>query len=135
MGATLSSFNWSEKSQAGHRLKLCSDRTLAKRQNEIWAMDFVSDQLFDGTKLRILTIVDVITRFNPAIDARKNYRADDVINTLERVTRTYGVPKEICGNGLEFISRALDLWAYKNGEFHHSHPLTASPPIACCPRG
>ncbi|OIO00645.1 MAG: transposase [Desulfovibrionaceae bacterium CG1_02_65_16] len=96
--------------------KLRSARTLAKRQNEIWAMDFVSDQLFDGTKLRILTIVDVFTRFSPAIDARKNYRADDVVNTLERVTRTYGVPKEIrVDNGPEFISRALDLWAYMNG--------------------
>lgn len=26
--------------------------------NEVWAMDFVHDQLFDGTKIRILTIVD-----------------------------------------------------------------------------
>lgn len=96
--------------------KLRADRTLASRQNEVWAMDFVSDQLFDGTRLRILTIVDVFTRFCPAIDARKSYRADDVVNTLECVTRRYGVPKEIrVDNGPEFISRALDLWAYMNG--------------------
>lgn len=96
--------------------KLRSDRTLASRQNEVWAMDFMSDQLFDGTRLRILTIVDAFTRFSPAIDARKSYRADDVVNTLERVTRKYGVPKEIrVDNGPEFISGALDLWAYMNG--------------------
>jgi len=96
--------------------KLRTDRTLASRRNEVWAMDFMNDQLFDGTRLRILTIVDVYTRFSPAIDARKSYRADDVVNTLERVTKKYGVPKEIrVDNGPEFISRALDLWAYMNG--------------------
>ena len=96
--------------------KLRSDRTLAKRQNEVWAMDFMSDQLFDGTRLRILTIVDAFTRFSPAVEARKSFKADDVVNTLERVTRKYGVPKEIrVDNGPEFISRALDLWAYMNG--------------------
>jgi len=42
--------------------KLRSDRALAKHQNEVWAMDFMSDQLFGGTRLRILTIVDVFTR-------------------------------------------------------------------------
>lgn len=38
--------------------KLRSDRTQASRQNDAWAMDFMSDQLFDGTRLRILTSVD-----------------------------------------------------------------------------
>lgn len=47
--------------------KLRSDRALAKHQNEVWAMDFMSDQIFYGTRLRILTIVDVFTRFSPAI--------------------------------------------------------------------
>lgn len=78
-------------------------------------MDFMSDQLFDGTRLRILTIVDAYTRFSPAIEARKSFKADDVVNTLDRVTRKYGVPEEIrVDNGPEFISRALDLWAYMN---------------------
>ena len=96
--------------------KLRNDRTRAGRQNEVWAMDFMSDQLFDGTRLRILTIVDAYTRFSPAIEVRKSYRADDVVNTLERVTRKYGVPKEIrVDNGPEFVSRTLDLWAYMNG--------------------
>lgn len=51
--------------------KLRSDRRLASRQNEVWAMDFLSAQLFGDTRLRILTIVDAFTRFSPAIDARK----------------------------------------------------------------
>lgn len=73
------------------------------------------DQLFDGARLRILTIVDVFTRFCAAIDARKSYRADDIVTALMRITRKHGVPKEIrVDNGPELVSRALDLWAYMN---------------------
>lgn len=91
--------------------KLRSDRTLARHQNEVWAMDFMSDQLFDGTRLRILTIVDIFTRFRPAIDARKSYRADDVVNALERVIRKYGVPKQIrVDNGRSSSAERLALW-------------------------
>lgn len=79
-------------------------------------MDFMSDQLFDGTRLRILTIIDAYTRFSSAGEARKSFKADDVVKTLERVPRRYGVPKEIrMDNGPEFISRMLDLWTYMNG--------------------
>jgi hypothetical protein len=34
----------------------------AGRPNELWSMDFVSDALFDGRRLRALTVVDVFTR-------------------------------------------------------------------------
>ena len=30
--------------------------------NEVWAMDFVSDQLFNGKRIRALTIIDTYTR-------------------------------------------------------------------------
>ena len=42
--------------------KLRQDRAVAGAPNEIWAMDFLSDQLFDGTRIRVLTIVDAHTR-------------------------------------------------------------------------
>lgn len=34
----------------------------ATRPNECWSMDFVSDSLFDGRRLRALTVVDAFTR-------------------------------------------------------------------------
>lgn len=90
--------------------KLRPERAVAAAQNEIWAMDFMSDQLFDGSRIRILTIVDAFTRFSPAVDPCRSYRADDVVDTLERITRMYGIPREIrVDNGPEFISKALDL--------------------------
>jgi len=33
-------------------------------------MDFMSDQLFDGRRIRILTVVDAYTKISPAVDAR-----------------------------------------------------------------
>jgi putative transposase len=96
--------------------KLRADRCTATAANEIWAMDFVHDQLFDGRKIRILTVVDLFTRLSPAIDVRQNYRGADVVATLERVARELGYPKTIrLDNGPEFISKELDLWAFMRG--------------------
>lgn len=66
----------------------------------------MSDQTFDGTKLRVLTIVDAPTRLSPAIDVRTSYRALDVVVTLERATAIYGLPKRICtAQGTEFTRK------------------------------
>jgi len=79
-------------------------------------MDFLSDQLFDGRKIRVLTIVDAYSKVSPAIDVRDRYTGADVVATLTRVCRDHGCPRTIrVDNGPEFISRDLDLWAYMNG--------------------
>ena len=79
-------------------------------------MDFISDQLFDGRRVRILMIVDAFGRLSPMIDVRQSYRGSDVVETLERVTRVHGMPGTIrVDNGPEFISKELDLWAWVNG--------------------
>ena len=52
------------------KAKLRDDRRPATRSNEIWAMDFVHDQLATGRKLRVLTIVDTFSRFSPATEVR-----------------------------------------------------------------
>lgn len=88
-------------------------RVTAMAANDCWSMDFLSDQLFDGRKIRVLTIIDNYTRVSPAIDVRLSYRGVDVVATLERVARLHGRPKRIrVDNGPEFISKELDLWAY-----------------------
>lgn len=48
-------------------------------------MDFLSDQLFDGRKIRVLSIVDNFTRVSPALDVRTSYRGSDVVETLDRI--------------------------------------------------
>ena len=79
-------------------------------------MDFLSDQLFNGRRILILTIVDAFSRLSPVIDVRPRYRGTDGAETLERVTGIHGTPQMIrLDNGPEFISKALDLWAWLNG--------------------
>lgn len=98
------------------KAKLRDDRRDAAGANETWAMDFVHDQLATGRRLRVLTIVDTYSRFAPALDARFSYRGEDVVTTLQRVCADIGYPKTIrVDQGSEFISRDLDLWAYKHG--------------------
>ena len=98
------------------RAKLRDDRAPASRPNEVWAMDFVHDQLATGRKIRILTIVDTYSRYSPTVDARFSYRGEDVVATLERVCGRIGYPKTIrVDQGSEFVSRDLDLWAYTCG--------------------
>jgi putative transposase len=106
------------------RAKLRDDRQAAVRPNDVWAMDFVHDQLATGQKLRVLTMVDTFSRFCPGLDARFRYRAEDVLATLERVCREVGYPRTIrVDQGTEFVSRDLDLWAYTKGvELDFSRP-------------
>lgn len=96
------------------KAKLREERSDVTHSNQVWAMDFVHDQLATGRRLRVLTIVDTHSRYAPATDPRFSYRGEDVVQTLERVCREVGYPKMIrVDNGSEFISRDLDLWAYQ----------------------
>jgi putative transposase len=64
----------------------------------------------------VLTIVDTWSRFAPTVDARFSYRAENVVETLDRVCAEIGYPKTIrVDQGSEFVSRDLDLWAYRHG--------------------
>jgi putative transposase len=77
------------------KAKLREDRQEAVRPNDVWAMDFVHDQLATGKKLHILAIVDTHSRFCPATDPRFTYRGEDVVQTLEKVCGQIGHPKTI----------------------------------------
>ena len=98
------------------KAKLRGDRGPATRPNEVWALDFLHDQLFDGRKIRVVTILDTFTRHAPAVEPRLSFRGADVVATLERVRKGIGFPETIrVGQGPEFISRDLDLWAFQRG--------------------
>lgn len=97
------------------RAKLRDDRKPATRTNEVWAMDFVHDQLACGTKIRVLTAIDTFSRYAMTVDPRLTYRGSDVVSTLDGVCRKNGYPSVIrVDQGSEFVSRDLDLWAYRH---------------------
>ena len=86
----------------------------ATRKDERWSMDFMHDQLQDGRRLRVLTVVDQYTREALATEARGSFSAHDVIDVLNRLSRSHRKPAVIqVDNGTEFTSRALDAWAYR----------------------
>jgi putative transposase len=83
---------------------------------ERWSLDFLSDSLADGRRFRILTIVDNVSRVSPAIAVGTSLTGERVVTLLTRLRSTVGVPQRIAiDNGPEFISKALDAWAYQNG--------------------
>jgi putative transposase len=84
--------------------------------NECWSMDFVSDALFDGRRFRALTIVDNYSRECLEIEIGQSLKAEDVVRVMQRLKLLRGVvAKRIkVDNGSEFISKALDLWAFEN---------------------
>ncbi len=87
-----------------------------EQPNACWSMDFVVDSLFNGHRFRALTIVDNYSRECLAIEAGQSLTGADVAAVVDRLVKVRGAPERIqCDNGTEFISRALDKWAYENG--------------------
>jgi hypothetical protein len=50
-------------------------------------MDFMSDQLFNGRPIRILTVVDIHTREGLSTHPRANFRAAQVVEVLDQLVR------------------------------------------------
>jgi putative transposase len=95
--------------------RLRQPKQLVRAINEIWSMDFVADALFDGRRLRALTIVDNYTRECLAIEVGQRLTGEDVAATLNRIKAVRGLPQTIkVDNGSEFISKVMDRWAYEN---------------------
>lgn len=84
-------------------------------RNDRWSMDFVSDQLADGRKIRTLNIVDDHTRECLAIEVDTSLSGFRVCRVLDRLVADRGHPARIItDNGPEFTSKVLDRWAYEH---------------------
>jgi putative transposase len=91
------------------KARLVEDRRPALGLNQTWDVDFVQDQLAMGRKMRVLTVVDIFSKYTPGVDPRFSYRAENVIKTLDLVCGQVGHPDTICiDQGSEFVSRDLD---------------------------
>jgi putative transposase len=82
--------------------------------NQSWSMDFVSDGLADGRRLRCLNIVDDCTRECVAIEVDTSLTGTRVKAVMQRLAETRGLPWSITvDNGPEFAGQMLDTWAYE----------------------
>lgn len=99
-----------------HRSSVRAPQVVAKNPNERWSMDFVSDCLVGGRKFRALAVVDQFTRECPLIVADASLTGQKVAIHLEKLRQNGRMAKLITvDNGSEFISKALDKWAYRHG--------------------
>lgn len=84
--------------------------------NQVWSMDFIWDWLRVGRRLKMLVIVDDFTRECLAIIPAHSLNGQRVAEILERLMEERGRPAAIrSDNGPEFISNALDAWAWEKG--------------------
>ena len=82
--------------------------------NQSWSMDFVSDGFVDGRRLRCLNIVDDFTKECLAIEVDTSLPGRRVVSVLEQLAERRGLPRSVTvDNGPEFVSKALDEWAYR----------------------
>ena len=126
-GLNLRSKRPKRRRAAAHRLA----RPEVAEANDCWTMDFVSDALFDGRRFWALTIIDQHTRECLAIHAARSIKGEEVVRIINRLIMEHGTPKRIrTDNGSEFISKALDRWAYEHAvtmDFSHPGKLLTTP--------
>ncbi len=80
--------------------------------NDRWSLDFGSDQLTDGRRFRILTVVDDCTRRCPGLVADTSLSGVRVAHELDRFMIERGKPKMVVSdNGSELTSNAIPAWA------------------------
>ena len=100
--------------------------------NQTWSIDFMSDSLNTGRKIRTFNVIDDYNRECLGIEVDHSLPAQRVVKSLEQLIEWRGKPKAIrCDNGPEYISHALREWAqamdielmYYNQANQHRMPI------------
>jgi len=71
------------------------EKPVANHPDESWSMDFMSDELYNGQRIRLLTLVDNFTRESPAIEVAECLGGQRVVEMLMRLAEERGLPKTI----------------------------------------
>lgn len=80
--------------------------------NQRWSMDFVSDQLVNGRRFRVLSIIDDCHRELVGQLTSVSITGRQVARFLDEIAdRRPLAPLIVCDNGPEFTSKAMFFWA------------------------
>jgi hypothetical protein len=83
---------------------------------QLWSLDFVHDACLNGTKLKILTVIDEFTRECLALEAHTSIKAAKVRSILSSLFTTHGQPKYLrSDNGPELVAHSLAIWLAVSG--------------------
>ncbi len=92
------------------------ERVKASHANENWSMDFISDESYDGWRIKLFTLMGNFTRESLATEVDRGLGGQRVVEVLMKVAMKRGFPEKIrVDNGPEFTSKILDQWAYLDG--------------------
>ena len=92
---------------------------LAQSVNEVWSMDFVSDSLSGGRRLKYLTVADDFSHESVDIVVDYGISGEYVTRVLDRAALFRGYPRAVrTDNGPEFTSRVFMAWAQAHGIRH-----------------
>ena len=84
--------------------------------NERWSLDFVSDQLSDGRRIRVLNIVDDYSRACVGQVVDTSISGQRMANYLDVLKLERGLPCSIVmDNGPEMTSKAMFFWSQESG--------------------
>ena len=87
--------------------------------NARWSMDFVTDRTRYGSNIRVLTVIDEVTRECLALEVDSSITGRKVTAVLNRIAIFRGLPQEILtDNGSEFTSNVMNAWAYDHKVEH-----------------
>jgi putative transposase len=85
---------------------------VATTPNETWSMDFVHDSCTNGTRIRVLTVVDDFTRSCPGLLTQSSIPGHRVTTFLDQRALIHGYPKSIrVDHGPEFTGKHFQQWA------------------------
>lgn len=109
----------------GKRRRKCASGTRVPRPkpvepNEVWSFDFMFDRTEDERRLKILTIVDDLTKKSPGLLVDRSITARDLIDFFESMP---ALPKRLrCDNGPEMSSKEFLAWAHGKIELEFIQP-------------
>ncbi len=92
--------------------------------NRRWSLDFVADQLGNGRRFRILTLIDDFTKESLACVPDTSINGMRLVAELDRIIALRGKPRTIVSdNGAEMSGRAVLIWSAGNRiDWHYIAP-------------
>lgn len=98
--------------------------TQARSPGHVWTYDFVHDACLNGTRLKLLPVVDEFTRECLAIEVATGLPTERLIGVLDRLFAAHGPPQFLrSDNGPEFVAQAIQGWLAR----HHAATLYIDP--------
>jgi putative transposase len=88
----------------------------ATEVNQVWALDFMRDTLYDGRPFRTLNVIDEGNREALRVECGTSIPSARLLRAMNQLIEVYGIPKAIrLDNGPEMTSEAFIEWAKAKG--------------------